>query len=202
MSPRTLSALAAAGAVAALGIYAATGQIPDATGGTCVVSTVLAPCILAHHFSVDGGEDCDVNGPDVYRHPEQRLDADAGVDGGEGGSLCLTLRDGGSLCATPLPDSTREVPCDSLIRPDKAMTSRKARVDAESGCWVGDWRNVETGETWNGRWEESRKCRPLYEPVGTVAPVVERVILGRDDTRERLCAAIPETCPAADGGGT
>lgn len=172
-SQQIAAAAAVAGALA-LGAFLATRQMPDAQGGTCTVSTARGPCDAAKLLSADL-DDCD--GGMVYRWVEQRFDPDAGEAAG-------SLPPG----FVAVPDSTREVPCASLRRPTKALAARKALA---SDCVVGEW--ARDGATGVGKC-----CEPGCACRGRCVLAVEVVIAGADDTADRLCEAMPETCP--DGG--
>lgn len=198
MTPRALSALAVAGAAAALAVYSQTGRIPDAAGGLCVVSAAYGPCEAARALSADAGEEDCAPGSSVYRFVELVVDADGGTDSDAG------LPPG----FDGMPDTSRVVPCGLLQRPGKALTVSRANHD---GCFIGPWemdvpddpeKGTYAGEPlrWDGKPETSKKCgvgvrcQPGRKCV-TGQPALVKA--GLDDTLRLFCLAVPDAggCP-------
>ena len=170
MKTEHLAAATALAGAAALGTFFALGVMPDARGDTCTVSTARGPCEAAKLLGADP-DDCAL-GTQIYRRIEQKFAPDAG----EGGTLPLSF--------TVVPESTVKVPCASLRRPSKALTSRKPR--AAEGCIVGEWQG------WDGRAATARCCGPSCTCAGRCVPTVPVVIAGADPTGEELCSVVPE----------
>lgn len=109
---RTLGMIAVGAASAAIAAFFATGTMPDAPpDGVCVVSWAVGPCEAAVAFS-NGDVVCD-QGTNVTLPVEQVL-----VDT-EGGGGALAPLDSAFI---PIAHTSREIPCNTLTRPDKAMT--------------------------------------------------------------------------------